>query len=369
MNNSLFGVISTSRKESEKRLPIHPEYLLKIPGDIRNNLVFETGYGESFGVSDEKITSLTAGVAPRLEILKNIGNVILAKPLLEDLTEIKEGGTIWGWSHCVQQKDIVQIAIDKKLTIISFEAMFSFNKDQNINEHVFYQNNELAGYCSVLHALQLKGIDGKYGDQKKILIIGFGSVSHGAIHALQGRGYKDITICTRRSIGTLANVIKGCKYVTVPKDIISSKKFADLINKSDIIVNGILQDPNNPIMFIKEKNLSKMKKGTLVIDVSCDKEMGFTFSCPTTFKAPMFKVGNIDYYGVDHTPTYLWETATRVISNALINYLPTLILNKNDKSSKKKTLKNATDIKNGTIQNKEIISFQNRQKKYPYKSL
>ena len=38
--------------------------------------------------------------------------------------------------------------------------MFSFNKDENINQQIFCQTNELAGCCAVLNALQFKGIDG-----------------------------------------------------------------------------------------------------------------------------------------------------------------------------------------------------------------
>ena len=44
-----------------------------------------------------------------------------------------------------------------------------------------YKNNELAGHCGVLHALQLEGIDGHYGDQRKVVIMGFGAVSR-AVH-------------------------------------------------------------------------------------------------------------------------------------------------------------------------------------------
>ncbi|OEZ33890.1 hypothetical protein AS144_01970 [Francisella endosymbiont of Amblyomma maculatum] len=66
MNKQLYGVIAISR--NEKRLPINPELLLKIPRDIRNKLIFETSYGEFFEVSDEKIASLTAGVSSRQEI-------------------------------------------------------------------------------------------------------------------------------------------------------------------------------------------------------------------------------------------------------------------------------------------------------------
>ena len=92
MNKQLYGVIAISR--NEKRLSINLELLLKILRDIRNKLIFETSYGESFGVSDEKIVSLTAGVSSRQEILENTGNVILIAPTPKNLAEIKEGNTI-----------------------------------------------------------------------------------------------------------------------------------------------------------------------------------------------------------------------------------------------------------------------------------
>ena len=363
-----FGVIGTSRKETEQRLPIHPDHISKIPKEIREQLVFEIGYGKSIGISDEKIASLTGGVASREDILKNIGNIILAKPVLQDLVDIKDDGIIWGWSHCVQQKEITQIAIDKRLTLVAFEDMYSLGDDKKTRLHTFWQNNELAGYCAVLHALQLKGTDGRYGKQKKILIIGFGAVSRGAIYALQGLGYKDITVCSRRTIGDLQNVITGCKYVRVSADLSENKGLINLISKSDIVINGMLQDPSNPMMFIDKKNFAKIKSRSLIIDISCDEGMGFFFSKPTTFIEPMFKIESIDYYGVDHTPTYLWESASRGISEAVIKYLPNVILSK-ESGAKAKTLENATNIKKGIIQNNEIVSFQNRENAYPYNYL
>ncbi|AXA33130.1 N(5)-(carboxyethyl)ornithine synthase [Francisella adeliensis] len=366
MNKLTFGVIGTSRKENEQRLPIHPDHISEIPKEIREQLIFESGYGKSMNISDEKIASQTGGIASRDEILKSIGNIILAKPVLQDLMDIKDESIVWGWSHCVQQKEITQIAIDKKLTLLAFEDMYSLQDDKKTPRHSFWQNNELAGYCAVLHALQLKATDGRYGEQKKILIIGFGAVSRGAIYALQGRGFKDITVCSRRTIADLQDVINGCKYVRVSEDLSENKKLINLISKSDIIVNGILQDPNNPTIFINKKNFAKIKPNSLIIDVSCDEEMGFYFSKPTSFKKPMFKVESIDYYGVDHTPSYLWESTSRCISETVLSYLPNVILKK-ESGAKSKTLENSINIKNGMIQNSKIISFQNREDTYPYK--
>ena len=53
------------------------------------------------------------------------------------------------------------------------------------------------------------------------------------------------------------------------------------------------------------------------------------------------------------------------ISQALSDYLPNIIIGKENKS-KNKTLLNATDIKDGIIKNKTIISFQHRNEEYPY---
>ena len=42
------GVIGTSKKEDERRLPIHPEHLKRLPENIRKQLIFEKGYGAPF---------------------------------------------------------------------------------------------------------------------------------------------------------------------------------------------------------------------------------------------------------------------------------------------------------------------------------
>ena len=66
-----------------------------------------------------------------------------------------------------------------------------------------------------------------------------------------------------------------------------------------------------------------------MIDVSCDLGMGFPFARPTSFEDPVFEVGGgappAVYYGVDHTPSYLWDAATWEISEGLLPYLPAVM--------------------------------------------
>jgi hypothetical protein len=78
-------------------------------------------------------------------------------PQAEDLAELREGQVLWGWPRCVQDRTIAQLAIDKKLTLIAFWAMNHWASEGGFGLHVFHKNNELAGYCSVLHSLALIG--------------------------------------------------------------------------------------------------------------------------------------------------------------------------------------------------------------------
>ena len=215
MHSSVMGVIGTSKKVDERRRPIHPAHLLRIPEALRKQLVFEEGYGDPFGIEDEAIAKLSGGIATRHEILADIGKVIINKPVLADLEELREGGTLWGYVHCVQQRDITQVALDRKQTLIAFEDMFVWSPSGQAGRHTFYKNNEMAGYCAVLHALQLIGIDGHYGNQRKTIIFGFGAVSRGAIYALKAHGFRDITICIQRPDHEVREEVLDCNYVRV----------------------------------------------------------------------------------------------------------------------------------------------------------
>jgi alanine dehydrogenase len=306
-----------------------------------------------------------------------LGTVIIAKPILADIQELREGGVLWGYVHCAQQRSITQTAIDRKLTFIAFEDMYVRGPNGQIGRHTFYKNNELAGYCAVLHALQLKGIDGHYGNQRKAIIFSFGAVSRGAIYALKAHGFRDITICIQRPDHEVREEVLDCHYVRIREGNEGEARMlvvehdgtesplSDLISQSDIIVNGTFQEIDHPIHYVTEEESSCLKPGCLIIDVSCDEKMGFFFAKPTTFKDPMVKIGMVDYFGVDHTPSYLWESASRSISAALIVYLPAIVGGR-DCWQQNETIRQAVNIEDGVVRKPAILSFQKRQPNYPH---
>ncbi len=307
------GVFATSQKEQEKRVPIHPKQLSWIDDEVRKHLIFEENYGMAFGAENDEIAAATGGMANREELFQRCDIALLAKPVLEDFEMMKDGTIHWGWPHCVQQRVITQTAIDRRLTLIAWEAMHRWSRHGDWQMHIFHNNNEIAGYAGVLHAMNLVGIDGNYGRKRKAVVISFGSVSRGAVRALKARGIHDITVFTQRHYILVADQMPGVNYYHFEEgedgNLLSlhadrqSHPFVEELADADIIVNGILQNTDHPLMFVPEGQEDRLKSGCLIVDVSCDEGMGFSFAKPTTFAEPMFKAGKVHYYAVDHTPS------------------------------------------------------------------
>jgi alanine dehydrogenase len=80
----------------------------------------------------------------------------------------------------------------------------------------------------------------------------------------------------------------------------------------------------------------------------------------------MFTVGEgIDYYAVDHSPAYLWNSATWGISEALIPYLRT-VMDGPAAWDEDLTIRRAIEIQAGVVQNPKILSFQRRAAAHPH---
>jgi alanine dehydrogenase len=128
-----------------------------------------------FGISDDRLAAQVGGLRSREQLIGECDVVLLPKPSAEDLNALAPGKVLWGWPHCVQDDVITQVAIDRRLMLIAWEAMNYWTDEGNFSLHVFHKNNELAGYCSVVHALQLMGATGAYGRRLRAAVISFGA--------------------------------------------------------------------------------------------------------------------------------------------------------------------------------------------------
>ncbi|MET0735255.1 MAG: N(5)-(carboxyethyl)ornithine synthase [Microbacterium sp.] len=372
------GMMATSRKADEKRLPLHPAHLEGMDADLRASLMLERGYGERLGIPDADLEPLVGKVATREQIIAEADVITLPKPLASDLADLRDGQTLWGWPHCVQDRELTQLAIDKGLTLIAWEAMNHWRSDGSFGLHVFHKNNEIAGYCSVLHALQLCGSTGDYGRRLSAVVIGFGATARGAVTVLNAHGIHNVHVLTNRDTAAVGSPIPSIDIIQFEHDAEAPYRsrvntedgpvaLAPFLAAHDIVVNCTLQDPNAPLTYLRVEDLEAFRPGSLIVDVSIDEGMGFSWARPTSFADPMFTVGaSTNYYAVDHSPSLLWNSATWEISEALLPFVRT-VMEGPAAWAESDTVRRAIEIEGGHVRNPAILEFQGRSAEHPYR--
>ena len=288
----------------------------------KDHIYVEKGYGEVLGLSDEDYLSAGVNVASREEVL---GKDIICDPKIGDaeyLEHLKDQ-TIFGWMHAVQNRDITDKIVAGRLTGYAWEDMYEEGR------HSFWRNNEIAGEAAVFHAYMCHGV---FPYNTKAAVIGGGNIARGAIKTLNYMG---------------ASVVQyGRKQEAL---------FRKELDRYDVIVNGILWDTSRKDHIIYRDDLKRMRRNTLIIDISCDRNGGIETCIPTTIDNPTYVVDGITHYAVDHTPTLFWKTASESISAEVVKYLDSLI-----EETPNDVLLRAHNFEKGRILDRRIIEFQQR---------
>ena len=208
-------------------------------------------------------------------------------------------------------------------------------------------------------------------------MIGFGATARGAVTALNAHGVHDVAVLTNRGVAAVGSPIHRVLIRQFDHDpepphrshVITDRgrvPLAPYLAENDIVVNCTLQDTAAPLMFLDTADVAAFRRGSLIVDVSCDEGMGFEWARPTTFDEPMFTVEDrVDYYAVDHSPSYLWNSATWENSEALLPFLP-IVMGGPDAWDADETISRAIEIREGRVLNPAILSFQGRAAEHPY---
>lgn len=307
-----------SHKENEERRAI-------VPNDIKiisnpENIYIEKGFGEVLGISDGEYVRMGCQVVERDKVLTQD---IICDPKIGDadyLSQLNEQ-TIFGWVHATQNPDITQTIVKNRLTAFAWEKMFDNGR------HVFWFNNELAGEAAVIHAFQCYG---RLPFGLKVAVIGNGNTARGAVRVLNMLG---------------ASVMQYNRHM----ETLLQKELGEY----DAVVNCVLWDVNRNDHIIYLDDLKRMKKGALIIDVSCDHDGAIESSHPTTIETPTYFNEGIMHYAVDHTPSLFYKTFSYENSHIIMPYIDQIL---NDNISE--VLSKSCIIKAGVILDDEIIKYQ-----------
>lgn len=312
-----------SHKEHENRRALIPEDIHLIKN--KAYVFIEESYGEVLGYSDENyLREGIGGVCSREEILKKD---VICDPKVGDAEYLESlnGQIIFGWVHAVQNKDITDKILARRLTAYCWEDMYEMGR------HSFWRNNEIAGEAAIMHAYLLHGV---FPYNTKVAVLGRGNTARGAVKTLNYLG---------------AHVVSYDRH--------TEALFRQELKEYDVVVNAILWDTNRKDHIIYREDLKNMKKGAMIIDISCDRNGGIETSVPTTIEDPTYFVEGIRHYVVDHTPSLFYKTTSIDLSHQFAKFADAFIEGEMKSNG---VLKTALAIEDGVILDERITKYQNR---------
>ena len=308
-------------KENERRRAILPADLALVEGE--GEFVVQAGYGADLGAPDAdyaaagaRIGSLEDALACDLVVDPKVGDAGY-------LGSLPEGAAVFGWVHATQNRGITDALLAAGATAFAWEKMYDRGR------HVFWRNNELAGEAAVMHAFQCLGM---MPYEARVAVVGRGNTARGAMRALSMLG-ADVRCYDRRTEGLLR----------------------DELGEYDAVVNCVLWDLSRGDHIISRADLAKMRPGSMIVDVSCDRGGGVETSVPTTIEEPTYVVDGVLHYAVDHTPALYYKTFTRDNSRIMRRYLGEFL-----SGDYSEALLGSLIIDEGRIVDREISTYQKR---------
>ncbi|WP_312077281.1 alanine dehydrogenase [Chryseobacterium sp.] len=219
----------------------------------------------------------------------------------------------------LRDKDYFCRLAEKKINAIAFEFIFDEYKQLALVRLI----GEIAGTVSILYAsellalsngLMLGGITGVRPTE--VVIIGAGIVGEFATKAAIGLGASvrvfDNSLSKLRRLHTLVDS-------RVPTSIIDPKELKKALRRADVVIGALPRLNMTPI--VTEEMVTKMKKGTVIIDITIDNGKVIETSELTTMEDPYIIKHGVIHCGLPNLTSKMPRTTTKAISNFFLSYI------------------------------------------------
>jgi len=144
--------------------------------------------------------------------------------------------------------------------------------------------------CELLSKLELQ-------EEIKVTVMGYGNVYRGVQEILDKIGIKPLVL-------TEIETLHMEKY----------------LSNLDILVNAVTWLPGQPHLITKDM-LKLMKKGALILDISCDKNGAVETCVPTTWDNPLYEVDGIMHSCIDNLPTAIARESSIHLSSMIFPFV------------------------------------------------
>ncbi|MDR0323689.1 MAG: alanine dehydrogenase [Treponema sp.] len=290
-----------------------------------HTVLVEKGAGEGAGYTDDQYAAAGAKLMPSAkDIWADAGMIIKVKePLENEYALIRENQILYTYLHLASDKPQTEALLKSKCIAIAYETIRD-NKGQlpclkpmsqiagrmAIQEGAKYLEKPMGG-----RGVLLSGVPGV--PHAEIVVLGAGIVGASAVKLAVGSGAHvtvvDLDLDKLSYLEDLYDSRITTLYST-PENIEQILPFADLV------VGAVLIPGSAAPKLIRNKHLSMMKNGSVIVDVAIDQGGCSEASHITYHDDPVFIKDGVINYCVGNMPGAVSYTSTNALGNATLRY-------------------------------------------------
>ena len=289
-----------------------------------HTVLVEKGAGLGSAITDEEYVKAGAQIIDSAdEVWAKADMIIKVKePIASEYHRMRRGQILFTYLHLAASRECTDALIASGTTAIAYETV-----EAKGGLPLLAPMSEVAGRMSIqVGAAALQRPNGGRGvllggvpgvAPGKVVILGGGSV--GVSAAAMAIGLRaDVTLLDIN----LKRLVEIDEMFHGHVKTIASSAYAieQYCLEADLVIGGVLIPGAAAPKLVTDKIVSKMKPGSVLVDVAIDQGGCFEGSKPTTHSDPTFPVHNSLYYCVANMPGAVPATSTAALSNATLKY-------------------------------------------------
>jgi len=290
-----------------------------------HDVIVENNGGAAIGFTNEQYMEAGATIIDTPEEIFQRADMIVKvkEPQPNECKMLREGQILYTFLHLAPDPTQTELLGKAGCTAIAYETV----TDNRNGLPLLAPMSEVAGRMSIqagAHYLEkahggsgtlLGGVPGVAPG--KVLIIGGGVVGTNAAKMAIGLG-AEVTILDRSlpRLRELDDIFAG-RVQTVYSTVDAIDKYSQ---EADLVVGAVLIPGAAAPKLLTRENISKMKPGSVLVDVAIDQGGCFETSKATTHQDPVYIIDDVVHYCVANMPGGVARTSTIALNNATLPY-------------------------------------------------
>src|SRR5262249_3170308 len=283
----------------------------------------DAGVGSS--ISDDDFTGAGAKILGSADDVWGTAEMILKvkEPVAEEYHRMRPGQTVFTYLHLAADKPLTEELVRRQVTGIAYETVQLPDRSLPLLAPMSEVAGRLApqvGAHTLMRAqggrgVLMGGVSGVYA--AKVVVIGAGvSGMNAAAIAL---GMQAEVLLLDRDIAKLrhADALYQGHCQTVASNAYEIER---AISDADLVIGAVLVPGAKAPKLITNEQVSRMRPGSVLVDISIDQGGCFEDSRPTTHAEPTYQVHNSVFYCVANMPGAVPHTSTYALTNVTLPY-------------------------------------------------